>query len=73
VKGAYTGWHTYGADWEPGVVNYYYDGVLVGSTKSGVTSSPMYLILDYAVGRWGGPVKAPATMKVDYVRVWRPR
>ena len=71
AAGAFTGWHTYGADWEPGVVKFYYDGVLVGTLSEGVTSAPMYLILDYPVGKWGGPVRAPATMKVDYVRVWR--
>jgi len=72
VPGDYTGWHTFAADWEPGIVNYYYDGVLVGTLTSGITSSPMYLILTYAVGiPYGGPVVIPSTMKVDYVRVWQ--
>ncbi|RKP54352.1 glycosyl hydrolase family protein [Cohnella endophytica] len=72
VSGDYTGWHTFGADWEPGIVKYYYDGVLVGTLTSGITSTPMYLILDYAVGTpYGGPTVIPNTMKVDYVRVWQ--
>jgi beta-glucanase (GH16 family) len=71
ATGDFTGWHTYGADWEPGSVTYYYDGVEVGQITSGVTLSPMYLILDYAVGGSGGPTVVPSTMDVDYVRVWQ--
>jgi beta-glucanase (GH16 family) len=66
------GWHTFGADWEPGRVTYYYDGVDVGSIGSGITSSPMYLILGLGVGgSGGGPLQSPATMRVGYVRVWQ--
>lgn len=69
-SGSFTGWHTYGADWQPGSVTYYYDGKAVGKVTQQVTSAPMYLILDYAVSSSiGGPSKN-ATMKVDYVRVW---
>jgi beta-glucanase (GH16 family) len=66
------GWHTYAANWEPGSVTYYVDGRSVGTISAGITSSPMYLILDYGVDHtFGGPVAAPATMRVDYVRVWQ--
>jgi len=65
------GWHTFAVDWEPGKVTYYYDGVDIGGVSAGVTSAPMFLILDYATGEPGGPVQAPATMKVDYIRVWQ--
>jgi beta-glucanase (GH16 family) len=66
------GWHTFGADWEPGIVTWYYDGVDVGSVTSGITSSPMYLLLTLAVDHtYGGPVLTPATMRIDYVRVWQ--
>lgn len=71
--GAFTGgWHTFGADWEPGSVTYYYDGINVGAITSGITSSPMYLILNLAVDNTnGGPIQAPATMRIAYVRVWQ--
>jgi beta-glucanase (GH16 family) len=62
------GWHVFGADWEPGIVTYYYDGVDIGSVTSGITSAPMYLILLYAAA---APYQAPATMRVDYMRVWQ--
>ncbi len=68
--GTYTGgWHTFGADWEPGSVTYYYDGTKIGSFTTGITSSPMYLILDLAVS--SGEGVPSATMHVDYVRVWQ--
>ena len=62
------GWHTFAADWEPGRITYYYDGVDIGSVTSGVTSAPMFVILDYATQ---SPAQVPAAMKVDYVRVWQ--
>jgi beta-glucanase (GH16 family) len=66
------GWHTYGADWEPGSITYYYDGHVMGTIRSGITSAPMYLILNNATDpKIGGHVLAPATMQVDYVRVWQ--
>jgi hypothetical protein len=71
ASGNYSGWHIYGANWQPGVVTYYYDGTEVGSINSGITSQPMYLILENSTGSYGGTVVTPATMKVDYVRVWQ--
>jgi hypothetical protein len=66
------GWHTFAADWEPGYINFYFDGANVLSVNSGITSSPMYLVLDLALSsKITSPDTAPATMKVDYVRVWQ--
>ena len=66
------GWHTFASDWQPGSITYYYDGIQVGQTTTGITSSPMYIILNLAVDNtYGGPIQAPATMRVDYVRVWQ--
>lgn len=71
--GTYTGgWHTFASDWEPGSITYYYDGVQVGQLTSGITSSPMYLILGLGYGGGqGGPLTVPATQRVAYVRVWQ--
>ena len=71
VSGDFTGWHTYGADWENGSVTYYYDGTNVGSISSGITSAPMYVILDNAVGGSGGQTLVPDDMQVSDVRVWQ--
>jgi beta-glucanase (GH16 family) len=69
--GDYSGWHTFASYWQPGLVTYYYDGVEVGSITSGITSAQQYLILDYTLES-SSPKSAPATMLVDYVRVWVP-
>lgn len=72
AAGRFTGWHTYAADWEPGAVTYYYDGRRVGQITTGITASPMFIIIDYAVSRtMGGPTRVGRTMKVNYVRVWQ--
>ncbi len=66
------GWHTFAADWAPGSVTYYYDGIRLWRDVSGITSAPMYLILDLAVSSTvTPPATVPATMRVDYVRVWK--
>jgi beta-glucanase (GH16 family) len=67
-----SGWHIFGADWERGSVKFYYDGKYVGQAASGVTSSPMFLILNYGVSNSiSGPISVPSTVLVDYVRVWQ--
>ena len=68
-----TGWHVYAAKWEPGAITYYYDGAQVGQVTGPevVEDVDHYLVLDYTVSTAiaGTPV-VPATMEVDYVRVW---
>ena len=63
------GWHTFGVDWRPGSLTFYYDGRKVGTQTRGVTGSPHYLILNNAIS--GSARKVPSTLKVDYVRVWK--
>ena len=65
-----SGWHTFAADWRAGSVTYFYDGVQVGRITTGVTSAPMYLILNLGVSSSiSPPIHAPSEMLVDYVRV----
>ncbi|MET9407965.1 glycoside hydrolase family 16 protein [Streptomyces sp. NPDC002935] len=73
ASGTYSGgWHTFGAEWKQGSVTYYYDGKQVGQITSGITSAPMYLILNNAINPdHSGTNVVPADMKVDYVRVWQ--
>jgi hypothetical protein len=72
ASGTYTGWHTFAANWQPGSVTYYYDGVEVGQdTGSYITTEPMYIILENSTGSYGLiPVTTPTDMQVAYVRVW---
>lgn len=87
VSGTWTGsWHTFAADWEPGMVTWYYDGHSIGCVKSSgsgcggtssnstITSSAEYLILGMGIGTPSGngtPATAPDSQRIDYVRVWQ--
>jgi hypothetical protein len=74
AAGSFAGhWATFGADWQPGSVTYFYDGVKVFTDTSGITSAPMYLILNLAVapGQPASLISTPASMQVAYVRVWQ--
>jgi beta-glucanase (GH16 family)/Ca2+-binding RTX toxin-like protein len=69
-----SGFHTYGLLWTAQTVTFYYDGVAVlqGATPATWTQ-PMALILNMAVGGWGGtadPSQFPATLKVDYIKAY---
>jgi beta-glucanase (GH16 family) len=72
------GFHTYGIDWQPDHLTWYFDGKAVKtltSSQAAICSDPMYLILDVWLGGWHGgtdsTTQCPATMDVDYVRVWQ--
>jgi beta-glucanase (GH16 family) len=70
--------HTYAVDWQPGEIRWMVDGVerfRYGGPE--VPSVPMYLLFNVAVGgHWPGSpdesTEFPATMLVDYVRVYSP-
>jgi len=70
-------YHTYGVDWQPDVVTWYFDGTPIKTftKQEDIPHKPMYVIVDLAVGGWiSFPDKNthfPATMLVDYVRVWQ--
>ena len=69
--------HIYGCEWTPDYIAWFLDGVEVArfSDAADVSHQPMYLILNLAVGGdWPGPVSnsvLPATMEVDWVRVYQ--
>jgi beta-glucanase (GH16 family) len=69
AAGSYAGWHVFGALRKSGKVTYYYDGKLVGTITSGVTSSPMSIILAYAAATHS-KVLPYRSMLVDYVHVF---
>ena len=68
--------HTYGMDWQADHVTWYFDGVPIKNFKNvnAIPHKPMYILLNLAVGGWIAPPDKtnhfPATMLVDYVRVW---
>lgn len=75
------GYHTYGVDWEPGHVAWFYDGKKIAQYNGTALNDqpPHYILLNLAVG--GTPhsfagtanrsTPSPARMMVDFVRVWR--
>lgn len=72
------GYHTYGVDWEPNSITWYVDGQVekTYTNTSTISNVPMYVLVDLAVdGNSGYAVTPntpfPATMNVDYVRVWQ--
>ncbi len=72
------GFHTYGVDWEPDYITWYFDGQAVASaaTPSDMKDRPMYLLLNLAVGgNWAGApngttLQTDPTFKIDYVRAY---
>ena len=76
-------YHVYAIEWEPSAIRWYVDGVKfheinitngVGGTEE--FQKPFFLLLNLAVaGNWPGQTvdesKLPATMFVDYVRVYQ--
>ena len=72
-----TGFHTYGVDWEPTTTTFYIDGHKTVSVPTPSSmNSPMYMILNLAVGgagSWPGvadPSKIPASMQIAWVRAY---
>jgi len=65
-------WHTYQLVWKAGSLVWKIDGVTTCSLSSGIPSTPMFLIINTAVGGAGGSVNnatLPQTMSIDYVKV----
>ncbi len=73
LSGEYAGaWHTFGSEWEPGVVKVFYDGAQVGEVKqAGINGTPQYLLMDMVPPGVKQPLVVPDEMTVDYVRVWQ--
>lgn len=69
----YTGYHTYGVDWEHDYITFYIDGTEVYqvATPSDM-NKPMYMLANVAVGGpWVGNATGEAgQMKIDYIRAY---
>ena len=70
-----SGWHTFAAEWSPGSVTAYYDGIKqrTYSSVSNITSSPQFMVLGLQIDGivHGGKTKIPGQIDVDYIRVWQ--
>jgi len=73
------GFHTYGVDWEPNAITYYFDGTPYATCPGNpAANKPFYMIVNLAVGgngSWPGPADAttkfPAYLNIDYVRAYQ--
>ena len=69
----YTGYHTYGVDWEKDFVTYYFDGKEIAQFKTpSDMDKPMYMLANLATGgTWPGAVGSETSqMKIDYIRAY---
>jgi beta-glucanase (GH16 family) len=68
-------WHTYVLVWQPGSVTWKIDGATTCVITAGVPSHPMFLLMNTAIGGFGGgavnEATLPQTHAIDYVRVSR--
>lgn len=76
------GFHTYAAEWTPSAVTFYYDGQPCFRVAPGLfagrgvrTTTPFFVALTQALGirpnAMTSATPLPATMQIDYVRVWK--
>ena len=75
-------YHTFGYDWEPEGLTWYFDGKKMGDTvtdAAAIKKTPFYIIANFSVGGSWGPLNGgtdgstpfPASMDIDYLRVWQ--
>lgn len=70
----YSGCHSYGADWEPDTITWYFDGQPIARVATPVlANNPMYILANLAVGgTWPGPAAGEsAHMEISSIRVYR--
>lgn len=66
-----SGWHTFGLYWTKTQLTWYYDGVQVYSTKTGVPQQSMYLIANLADDD-ATPGGCTGSLLIKSVKVWEP-
>lgn len=77
VGGSTAEYHRYGMLWTPGEIRYFVDGRETRRvTPPADATKPMYLLANLAIGgHWPGypdaQTRFPATMAIDWIRVWR--
>ncbi|MGI4944255.1 MAG: carbohydrate-binding domain-containing protein [Janthinobacterium lividum] len=69
----YTQFNTFGVDWEPDTLTFYFNGVAYQTVATPASfDQPMYLLANLAVGgHWvGAPTGESADMLIDYIRAY---
>jgi len=68
-------WHTYDLIWAAGSLTWQIDGTTTCKFTSNIPSTPMFLMINTAMGGAGGPINnstLPQTLTVDYVKATQP-
>lgn len=69
------GFHNYSVEWTPTKYVFRIDGMITSTIRVGVAKRPEYLLLSMLTSDWELPLMkkgaVPASMKVDWVRVYR--
>src|SRR5690242_3568002 len=69
----FKGYHTYGVDWKPDTVTFYFDRQQIYQVKTpSDMHKPMCMLANLAVGgKWPGPAAGETgVMKIDYIRAY---
>jgi hypothetical protein len=68
----YPDWHTAVIEWSPGLVRFFLDGILLGTSTSQVPSRPMHWVIQTETAL-GGVVPSPSAaghVEIDWVAAW---
>ncbi len=79
IPDASKGYHTYGVDWEPNKLTYYFDGYPIGIIKGNfICKYPRYIIINLGIaypGVFGETLNEntqfPSYLNIDYVKVFK--
>jgi hypothetical protein len=73
ITNASTNWHVYQLVWSPGKLVWKVDGATTCTQTAGVPTTPMFVIINTALGGDGGGAitnsQLPVTMQVDYIKL----
>ena len=70
--GTFTPWHTSTVEWTAGQVKFYFDNILVGTSTTNVSSSPMHWVLQTETNLSGTSINDATSghIQIDWVAVW---
>ncbi|PVE20652.1 hypothetical protein DC522_31030 [Microvirga sp. KLBC 81] len=65
------GYHTYGMNWKPDVIEFYFDGQFMGSKPTPTDMhGPMYILANLATNQQASASNPAMQMKIDYIRAF---
>ncbi|MEI6622988.1 MAG: glycoside hydrolase family 16 protein, partial [Actinomycetes bacterium] len=69
-----TAWHVYETAWSPGKVEFFVDGVSIGSSTTNVPTTAMHWVLqmETQISSTAPPTTAQGHVQIDWVKVYVP-